>query len=144
VNAQAPLTSVAADVQLGSAPFTVDLVPEPALATAAHAGGNVLLVLVVEGLAGTTVQPVRVNVFLGKPDADRHTPTDDPGFVGFIQLLPVRGTVGPVGHAFQLTDLHRRQLNRPIRISLVPVVGDNGVPSDVFLRISRIYLRREA
>jgi hypothetical protein len=142
VNAQEQLSSIVTDVRLGSTPLTVDLVPERSLETALRAGGNVLIVLAVEGLEGTTVQPVRINVFLDKPDADSRTATDAPNGVGFIQLVPVRGIVRRVGHAFDLPQIRDLELNKPIRITLVPVVGVDGVPSDTSLRIARIYLRQ--
>ncbi len=55
------------------------------------------MVLAIEGIEGAGAQPVRINVFIDKSDADNLTPTTDPRCVGFIKLLPVRGDVRRTG-----------------------------------------------
>jgi hypothetical protein len=143
VNAQEQLTGIAADLQLGSTPLTVDLVPERSFEAALRAGDDVLIALAVEGIEGTTVQPFRINVFVDKTDADSRTATDAANWIGFIQLLPVRGAVRRFGHAFNLPRIRDLELDKPIRITLVPVVGVDSVPGGTSLRIARMYLRRE-
>ena len=115
----------------------------PALASALRGDGDVPAVLAIEGIEGLAAQPVRINVFLNKPDADNRSSTEDPSCLGFIQLLPARGTVRPMGHAFDLSQVRYLDPAKPIRVTLVPVVGTDSKPSDLSLHIGRIYLRRE-
>jgi hypothetical protein len=142
-SAQERLTSVATNIHLGSAPVEVELLPEPAFASAIRANTNALIVLAVEGIEGATVQPIRINVFLGKPDANSRTPTADASFVGFIQLMPVRGEVRRIGHMFEMQHARGLDPNRPVQITLVPVVGLHDTPSSVSLRVESLYLAEE-
>ncbi len=142
-SAQERLTSVATNIHLGNAPVEVELLPEPAFASLIRANTNALIVLAVEGIEGAAVQPVRINVFLGKSDANSRTSTADASFVGFIQLLPVRGAVRRIGHLFEMPHARSLDPNRPVQITLVPVVGLDDTPSGVSLRIERLYLSEE-
>jgi hypothetical protein len=142
VSAQDILTSVALDVRVSGAPVQVDLAPVPALRGALDGVDGPPIALAIEGLEGTTVQPVRLNVFLNKTDADTHTSTEDMSCVGFIQIIPVRGIVRRVGHAIEVSRSGGLQPNGPIRITIVPVVGTDSVPTNLSLRIGRIYLEQ--
>ena len=136
------LSSVADDLMLGRTPLVVDLVPTPALDAALRAAADTPVVLAIEGLEGTTRLPVRINVFLDEPDATSRTSVDDPSFVGFLQLLPVRGTVRRIGHVFDIPASFRPTHGGPVRVTLVPVVGTDSVPGDVSLHIARMFLRQ--
>jgi hypothetical protein len=136
------LTDIATNLQLGTGPLAVKLTPEPDLASAIDAGKPLSMVLAIEGIEGAAAEPVRINVFVDKPDADNFTPTTDPRCVGFIQLLPVRGDVRRMGIAFEMPMIRYSDFGRSISITLVPVVGtDNRAPRDVALRIARLYIR---
>jgi hypothetical protein len=137
------LTNMVRDMQLGAAPLTVDLLPQAEFASALRAGGDAPIALAVEGIEGAVVQPVRINVFINRPDAGPATSSEDPSCIGFIQLLPTRGTVRAVSHAFELPGARSLDLTKPIRVTLVPVIGTSEAPRDVSLRVGRIYLRRE-
>lgn len=140
--AQAALTSIATGVQIGADARVVVLSPEPALASALGQGG-LPIVLAVEGVEGAAVQPIRINIFLNKPDADNHTSTDSPSCLGFIQLLPTQGVVRRVNYAFDLSQTGNLDPAKPISITLVPVIGTDSRPRDVSLRIGRLYIRQE-
>ena len=140
MTSQAELSSIASNAELGSNPLVVDLLPTPPLDALLRAPSSEPIVLAVEGVEGTTPLPVRINLFLDKPDADSRTSTDDPSFIGFLQLLPVRGTVRRIGHVFDIPPTLRLARNGPIKITLVPVVGTDSVPNDVSLHIARIFL----
>jgi hypothetical protein len=141
--ADEPLTSVASDVLLGTAPVSVTLLPHEALASALREADQTPVVLAVNGIAGTAAQPIRINVFLDKPGADNRTSPDDPSFLGFIQLLPNQTTVRRTGYNFDLSGRGNLDAAKPIPVTLVPVVGDNSVPTQVSLRIGRIYIKRQ-
>ena len=100
-------------------------------------------VLAIEGIEGNVTQPIRINVFLNDPGAERHSSTDDARCVGSIQVLPVHGTLRPASYAFDLSQVPDLDPRRPIRVTLVPVIGTNSAPRDVSLRVGRIYLRRD-
>jgi hypothetical protein len=135
------LTDIAADLRLGTVPAAVKLTPKPALALALDSANPSPPVLAIEGIEGAAAQPVRINVFVNKRDADNRTPTTDSNCVGFIQLLPVRGEVRRTGMAFEISRTLDLDPARSIWITLVPVVGtDNSVPRDVTLRIARLYI----
>lgn len=139
VRAQA-LTDIASDLRLGTAPLAVRLTATPALASALDSAGPP--VLAIEGIEGAASQPIRVNIFINKREADNRTPTTDSNCVGFIQLLPVRGNVRRTGIALEIPNILKLDAARSIWITLVPVVGtDNSVPRDIALRIARIYLK---
>jgi hypothetical protein len=136
------LTDIATNLQLGIAPLAVKLKPEPGLASALNAGKPPPMVLAIEGIEGASAQPVRINVFVDKPDADNLTPTTDPRCAGFVQLLPVRGQVRRTGIALEMPMIRYSDFGQTISITLVPVVGaDNRAPRDVALRIARLYVR---
>jgi hypothetical protein len=136
------LTVIATNLTLGTAPLAVKLTPEPDLASALNAGKPLPMVLAIEGIEGAAAQPVRINVFVDKPDADNLTPTTDPRCVGFIQLLPVRGEVRRTGIALEMPMIRYSDFGQSISITLVPVVGtDNRAPRDVALRVARLYIR---
>jgi hypothetical protein len=99
--------------------------------------------VVVEGIEGTLTQPVRLNVFVNKPDANRTTSLEDPHFLGYIDLLPTHGRVESGGRLFDLSTVKAIDPAAPLEVTLVPVVGRNMAPSDASLRLSRIYARRE-
>jgi hypothetical protein len=141
--ADEPLTSVASDVRLGTEPVSVMLSPHEALAAALRDADQTPVVLAVNGITGTAAQPIRINVFLDKPDADNRTSPDDSSCLGFIQLLPNQATVRRTGYNFDLSGRRNLDVARPIPVTLVPVVGDNSVPTQVSLRIERIYIKRE-
>ena len=133
------LSSVVPGTVLGDAPVTVDLLPQPA----AQAGPGAIIALAVDGIAGTVQQPVRIAVFINRPDAGPATAPDGPDCVGFIQLLPLRGTIRGLSHAFELSPAGGFDLAGPIRVTLVPVIGTAETPHGVSLHIGAIYLRRE-
>lgn len=146
--AQSPsaLTKPATGVALGTQPLTVALQPQPAMQPAfadARRGSNVVA-LAVEGLEGTVTQPVRINVFIGKPDANRNTSVDDPHFVGTIALLPRNGRLKPTGRIFDLSHATGLDTAAPLQVTLVPVVGTDDAPQaprDATLRVGKIYIR---
>ncbi len=139
--AQAPDSN---GTRLGAQPLTVRLPPRPG-AAAAFAGDHPL-VLAVEGLEGRVSQPVRINVFVNKPDADRATPISDPHFVGTIALLPRNGALKRTGTIFDVADKAGLDLSEPLRVTLVPVLGTAEAtrpPRDFSLRVGKIELRNE-
>ena len=146
--AQSPpaLTKPATGVALGAQPLTVALQPQPAMRPAfadARRGSNVVA-LAIEGLEGTMTQPVRINVFIGKPDANRNTSVDDPHFVGTIALLPRNGRLKPTGRIFDLSHVTGLDTAAPLQVTLVPVVGTDDAPQaphDATLHVGKIYVR---
>ncbi len=140
-----PLTNTVTGVALRSEPVTVTLSPSPGLKSALEAArrGSGTMALAVEGVKGTLTQPVRINVFVNKPDANRATPLEDPHFLGYIHVPPTRGRVENAGRLFDLSSVEVVDPAAPVRVTLVPVVGSNSTPRDAALQISRIYLRRE-
>jgi hypothetical protein len=141
--AQETLTSVANQIRLGPTPLTIALEPDQAFASALREAGAAPAVLAIEGIEGVSPQPVRIKVFLNQPHANYQSSTDDPNYLGFIQLLPIRGMVRPLGHAFDLSPMRHLDPSKPIRVTLVPVVGTDSKPNDLTLHISRIYVRHE-
>lgn len=136
------LTDIATDLQVSTAPLVVKLTPEQALTSALNAGHHLPLALAIEGIEGAAPQPVRINVFVNKRDADNLTPTIGSSSLGFIQLLPVNGGVRRVSIAFEIPMIRNLDLGRSIWITLVPVVGtDNSVPRRLALRIARLYIK---
>ena len=133
------LSSVATGTALGNAPVTVDLLPLAAV----QAAPGAIIALAVDDIAGTVQQPIRIAVFVNRPDAGPATATDGPDCVGFIQLLPLRGTIRGLRHAFELPPAGGFDLAGPIRVTLVPVIGTAETPRGVSLHIGAIYLRRE-
>jgi hypothetical protein len=140
-----PLTSMVSQVALGSQPVTVMLSPSPELKSAFNAAklGRATVALAVEGVRGTLIQPVRINVFVNKPDANRTTPLEDPHFLGYVNVAPTRGRVENAGRLFDVPADAVGDLAAPPRVTLVPVVGSDSAPRDASLQIGRIYMRRE-
>src|ERR1700732_3921064 len=87
------LTTTFAGLSLGSAPATVTLTPLPELAPAQRAAQNraAPVILAIEGVSGQPIHPLRINVFVGKPDATPKTSTNDPHFAGYIAIAPKYG-----------------------------------------------------
>jgi hypothetical protein len=141
-----PLSEPVTALELRSEPLTVTLSPRPEMKPAlqaARAGGGVVTVAI-EGVEGTLTQPVRINVFINKPDADRTTPVDDPHFVGYIHVAPTReGVARGVNRVLDLAPVRDLDPDAPVRVTLVPVVGINDAPRDAALRVRRILIRRE-
>lgn len=142
------LTDARSGVALNAQPMTVSLAPRaamrPALAAARLGGSPVALA--VEGIEGSITQPVRINIFIDKPDADRSTPTDDPHFAGTVALLPRQGKLKRTGRIFDLSRAGALTTDAPLRVTLVPVVGTDEkpqTPRDFSLRIGKIYIRHE-
>lgn len=136
------LTSVAAVPSLGAAPVTVRLIPQ-ANAAAALARPGAVVSVSLEDIGGATEQPVRINVFIGRPGATRRDPITHPNLVGTVHLLPSRGTVSRT-QRLELRDPARWMPRRgPVAITLVPVVGRDDAPRASALHVRRVYLRAE-
>jgi hypothetical protein len=142
-DAQGPLTSVATDVHLEGDPTSVILAPQNSLASALTDTSRAPVVLAVQRIEGTSVQPIRINVFLNMPSADSRTPCDDHNCLGFIQLLPARGTIRPTGYNFELSNVRGLDPRTAMHVTFVPVIGNESRPSQVSLRIGRVYLRQQ-
>jgi hypothetical protein len=139
------LSNAVRGLVLISEPVTVTLTPGPgfvaALDTARQGRGAVALAM--EGLEGRATQPIRISVFVDKPDATRATPIEDPHHLGYLFLIPVRGVVRRTGRAFDLTSVDIADAAAPLRVTLVPVVGVDAAPRDASLTVEEIYIRRE-
>jgi Protein of unknown function (DUF_B2219) len=139
------LTTTVTGLSLGSAPATVTLTPLPELAPALRAAAPAILA--VEGVSGQPAHPLRINVFVGKPDATAKTSTDDPHFAGYIAIAPKYGggqTQGiDVSRDFDVSNLVLSSGSRGLQVTLVPVAGIAETPRGLSLRIHRIYLRRD-
>jgi hypothetical protein len=140
-----PLTNTVTEVALKSQPVTVTLSPSLQLKPALTAAdlGRATVALAVEAIRGTLTQPVRVNVFVNRPDADRTTPLEDPHFLGYINVQPTRGRVENAGRLFDVPANAIGDLIGAVRVTLVPVVGLDDAPRDAALQVGRIYMRRE-
>jgi hypothetical protein len=139
------LTNTVTGVALDTHPVTVTLSPSPQLKSALNAAelGRATVALAVEAIRGTLTQPVRVNVFVNRPDADRTTPLEDPHFLGYINVQPTRGRVDNAGRLFDVPANAIGDLIGAVRVTLVPVVGSDDMPRDAVLQVGRIYMRRE-
>jgi Protein of unknown function (DUF_B2219) len=139
-----PLSDSIRNVVLKSAPVSVELTPKPGGAAALEAarGGSGSVVLAVEGVMGTCSQPVRINVFLNRPDATLATSTDDTNFLGFLYLIPRRGQIRRNSQAFDLASVPSLD-ERRLSVTLVPITGESDTPKDLSLVIGQIYLQRE-
>jgi Protein of unknown function (DUF_B2219) len=143
------LTTTVAGLSLGSAPATVALTPLPELAPALRAAQNSAapVILAIEGVSGQPVHPLRINVFVGKPDATPKTSTNDPHFAGYIAIAPKYGggqTQGvEVSRDFDVSNLDLSSKPRSLQVTLVPVAGIAEAPHSLSLRVRRIYLRRD-
>jgi len=139
-----PLTDSIRNVVLKTTPVSIELTPKPGFAATLQAarGGSGAVALALDGVEGTASQPVRINVFLNRPDAVPATSDDDPNLLGFLYLIPRRGVVMRTGRAFDLTsvpDLDERRLT----VTLVPVTGERETPKDLSLTVAQIYVQRE-
>lgn len=143
-----PLTTTATGVMLHAAPATVTLAPLPAFAPALAIAqaDKVPIVLAIEGVAGQPVQPVRINVFVGKPDADANTSTDDPHFVGYIAIAPKYGadksSGREIGRSFDVSNLDLSAQTKGLLVTLVPVTGIAEAPGGLSLSVRQISIRR--
>jgi hypothetical protein len=142
------LTTTVTGLSLGSAPATVTLRPLPELAPALRAEQNRVapVILAIEGVSGQPVHPLRINVFVGKPDASPKTSTNDPRFAGYIAIDPKYGggqTQGiKVSRDFDVSNLVLPNESRGLQVTLVPVSGIAEAPHGLSLRVRQIYLRR--
>lgn len=139
------LSDTVRDVALTSGPVTIALSPSADFARWLEAArnGQGAVALTLADIQGTSPQPVRINVFVDKPDATRTTVDDDPHFLGFVYLIPRQGRVGRTGQAFDLTPLGTLAAGR-LTVTLVPIVGTGAAPTESSLRIGQIYIRRES
>jgi hypothetical protein len=143
-----PLTTSANGLSLHSAPTTLTLTPLPTFAPALRAAQdrNAPVILAIEGVVGQPVQPIRINVFVGKPDATAKTSTDDPHFVGYIAIAPKYGadkTRGvEVSRSFDVSNLDFSAQPTGMPVTLVPVAGIAEAPSDLTLTVRQITFRR--
>lgn len=143
-----PLTTTATGLSLHEAPATVTLTPLPAFAPALLAAQdrNAPVTLAIEGVAGQPVQPVRINVFVGKPDANAKTSTDDPHFVGYISIAPKYGADKARGleisRSFDVSNLDLSAQTTGLPVTLVPVTGIAEAPGDLSLSVRQISFRR--
>lgn len=141
--------TTAAGLVLGDTPETASLTPLPGFAPALRAGQSqgAPVVLAIEGITGEPAQPVRIHVFVGKPDATPKTSTDDPHFVGYIAVIP-KYAVGhaqgiDVSRAFDISHLGISPTAQSITVTLVPVAGVAEAPRGLSLRVRKIYFRRD-
>lgn len=143
------MTTTVTGLSLGSAPATVTLTPLPEFAPALRAALNraAPVILAIEGITGQPVHPLRINVFVGKPDATSKTSTNDPHFGGYIAIAPKYG-VGQrqgieVSRDFDVSNLELSSESQGLQVTLVPVAGIAEAPRGLSLRVRQIYLRRD-
>jgi hypothetical protein len=133
------LAAPVADLALGAEGATVTLRLTEA---GRHALGESGTALALDDVTGETDRPIRINVFLDKPDADRRTSTEDPHFLGYLQLMPT----GPDGHRHVAASTEFDMAAAPIgaagslSISLIPIIGIDQAPTGITLKIGRISL----
>jgi hypothetical protein len=141
----ADLTGRVQKVALTSEPVTLALTPRAEFARALGAArdGTGAVALAVEGIEGTSSQPVRINIFVNKPDVTRATPPEDPHFLGYVYLIPRRGVVKRTGGAFDLTPIGHLDPAARLTVTLVPIAGKDAAPTDAALTVGQIYVRRE-
>jgi hypothetical protein len=141
------LTTTVAGLSLGSGPATVTLTPLPELAPALRAAQNraAPVILAIEGVSGQPIHPLRINVFVGKPDATPKTSANDPHFAGYIAIAPKYGGGQgiEVSRDFDVSNLVLSSEARGLQVTLVPVAGIAEAPRGLSLRVRRIYLRRD-
>lgn len=136
--AQPAVTAVATDTRIGDRAVTARLDRRAGAAT------GTIAVLTIEAIQGRSVQPIRINVFVDKPDADHATPTTDSRCAGFIQLLPRDGVVRKTGAVLDVSNLLPRDPTAPVDITLVPVIGTGSEPpKGVDLEIGRMLIEYE-
>jgi hypothetical protein len=143
------LTTTVTGLSLGSAPATVTLTPLPELAPALRPGQDhaAPVILAIEGISGRPVHPLRINVFVGKPDATPKTSTNNPQFAGYIAIVPKYGggqTQGiEISRELDVSNLVLPSESRGLQVTLVPVAGIAEAPRSLSLRVRQIYLRRD-
>ena len=146
VNGQdAALSDVVKGLALRSEPVTIRLPARPGLAAASAAAqsGDGALALAVHDLTGTSTEPVRINVFVDMPDANRTTSPDDPHFVGELSIYPKDGRIGTGGSDLELTQGVTADAGKPLQVTFVPVVGSAAAPRDLSLQVGQIYVRHD-
>jgi hypothetical protein len=142
------LTTAATGLTLGSVPATVTLTPLPEFAPALRAAQNSAapVILTIEGITGKPAHPLRINVFVGRPDATPKASTNDPHFVGYIAIAPKYGAEPARGieisRGFDVSNLDISGDAEGLRVTLVPVAGLAEAPRDLSLQIRRIYFHR--
>jgi len=142
------LTTAATGLTLGSVPATVTLTSLPGFAPALRAAQNSAapVILTIEGITGKPAHPLRINVFVGRPDATLKTSTNDPHFVGYIAIAPKYGAEPARGieisRGFDVSNLDISSDDEGLRVTLVPVAGLAEAPRDLSLQIRRIYFHR--
>ena len=137
------LTTEGTELELDIAPLTVNLVPLSGFAIALRDQTKSPVLLILSGISGQAAQPIRINVFLNKPNADRQASTNDPSNIGFIQLMPVRGVVRPFNFAFDMSQPLNLDNQNSLAITLVPVVGSEEAPRGLSLHIAHIFIGRQ-
>jgi polyphenol oxidase len=145
------LASPQQNLRLGPGPLTrsVALPAEHrsrmSMATPSTAGTPVIRIAGIEGPAGGAAI---VRVFVNLPAANSATPVTDAHYVGYFTLVPnsLRGA-HVHGHAGLNVELplaaQTRELigsGQNLSVTLVPVVGDNGAPLNLALKIGSISL----
>jgi hypothetical protein len=139
------LTTAATGLTLRSVPATITLTPLPGFAPALRAAqnGTAPVILTIEGITGKPAHPLRINVFVGRPDATPKTSTNDPHFVGYIAIAPKYGAEPARGieisRGFDVSNLEISGDDEGLRVTLVPVAGLAAAPRDLSLQIRRIY-----
>jgi hypothetical protein len=124
------------------------LTPLPEFAPALRAAQNSAapVILTIEGITGKPTHPLRINVFVGRPDATPKTSTNDPHFVGYIAIAPNYGADPARGidisRGFDVSNLEISGDDEGLRVTLVPVAGLAEAPRDLSLQIRRIYFHR--
>ena len=142
------LTTAATGLTLGRVPATVTLMPLSELAPALSAAQNSAapVILAIEGITGQPTHPLRINVFVDRPDATPKTSTNDPHFVGYIAIAAKYGAEQAGGieisRGFDVSKLDILRDSQGLRVTLVPVAGIAGAPRDLSLQVRRIYFRR--
>lgn len=125
------------------------MTPLPELTPALRAAQNraAPVILAIEGIAGQPVHPLRINVFVGKPDATPKTSTNDPHFAGYIAIAPKYGGSQrqgiEVSRDFDVSNLVLPSEPWGLQVTLVPVAGIVEAPRGLSLRVRQIYLRRD-
>ena len=123
------LSNTVRALALISESVTVTLTPEPGFVAALDAArqGRGAVALAVEGVEGRATQPIRVSVFVDKPDATRATPIEDPHHLGYLFLIPVRGVVRRTGRAFDLTSVDITDADQVFRIGDRQISEQDGI-----------------
>ena len=139
------LSESAIAISFGAEPVTVTLKTTPtfssALVRAAQGGQPVVLYL--DGIEAMLEQPVRLNVFVEKSDANRMTPPEDKHFVGYIQLLPRNRPTTVTSGAFDLSGIEIPN-EAMLSVTIVPIAGKDSRPKGASITIKKMELRFSA